>query len=148
MAAAEIDARLPDVPVVILAERPNLPELVRVLRAGARGYLDRGMDPLRLPDAVKSVTRGEAAIPRRLVGGMIEQQRGHTRSLSIGDGPKIELTRREWEILAQIREGASTDQIADALSISPVTVRRHVSALLRKLGVRDRAAAIRVAGET
>jgi two-component system nitrate/nitrite response regulator NarL len=145
VAAAEIDARLPDASIVMLTGSPDLAELIRVLRAGARGYLPKAMDPRRLPDTVKSVARGEAAIPRRLVGRMIEEQHRHTHALSVGDGSKIQLTRREWEILERIRDGATTDQIAGALSISPVTVRRHVSALLRKLGVRDRAAAVRIA---
>jgi DNA-binding NarL/FixJ family response regulator len=55
------------------------------------------------------------------------------------------LTRREWEVLKLLCDGASTEEIADRLLLSPVTVRRHVSRMLAKLGVSSRAEAIRVA---
>jgi len=54
----------------------------------------------------------------------------------------VELTAREWEVLDQLRRRASTKQIAAALAISEVTVRRHVGGLLKKLGVKDRESAV------
>lgn len=54
----------------------------------------------------------------------------------------VELTEREWDVLALLRRDLSTAEIAERLAISPVTVRRHVSELLRKLGVPSRADAV------
>jgi DNA-binding NarL/FixJ family response regulator len=58
--------------------------------------------------------------------------------------PAVELSRRESEVLDLLRRGLATAEIAERLDISPVTVRRHVGLLLRKLGVPDRAAALRL----
>jgi DNA-binding NarL/FixJ family response regulator len=60
-------------------------------------------------------------------------------------GPLADLTSREWETLELMRQGLSTAEIAERLFVSPVTVRTHVSAILRKLQVRDRQSAIQLA---
>jgi DNA-binding NarL/FixJ family response regulator len=54
----------------------------------------------------------------------------------------VELTDREWEVLELLKEGLSTDEIAERLFVTPVTVRSHVSGILKKLRVPDRAAAV------
>jgi DNA-binding NarL/FixJ family response regulator len=145
VAAAEIDARLETTSIMVLTDRADPTELLRALRAGALGYVSKGMEAARLPYAVRSMLAGDAAIPRLLVSRIIDELRGRTRALSVDGGPGIELTQREWQILEQMRDGASTDEMAHVLGISPVTVRRHVSGLLRKLGVRHRADAVRIA---
>jgi RNA polymerase sigma factor (sigma-70 family) len=60
----------------------------------------------------------------------------------------VELTEREWEVLEFLHDGLSTAEIASRLSISPVTVRRHVSEILKKLRVETREEAVRLLGET
>jgi DNA-binding NarL/FixJ family response regulator len=55
-----------------------------------------------------------------------------------------ELTSREWDVMERLADGATTAEIAARLSVSPVTVRRHVSALVRKLGVSSREEAVRL----
>jgi len=54
------------------------------------------------------------------------------------------LTSREWEVLQLLSEGLSTAQIADSLTITPSAVRAHITAIVRKLGVSDRAAAVEI----
>ncbi len=66
------------------------------------------------------------------------------RRLQVPGGAPVELTARELEVLDLLREGLSTAQAAERLAISQVTVRRHLSGVVRKLGVRDRAAALRL----
>ena len=56
----------------------------------------------------------------------------------------VELTPREWQVLEGLRDGLSTEDLAERLYVSPVTVRSHVSAILKKLKVPDRAAAIKL----
>jgi DNA-binding NarL/FixJ family response regulator len=144
-AAAEINERLPAAAIIMLTDSPDPPELFRALGAGARGYLPKSMDPGRLPFALKGVMAGEAAIPRLLVGRMVEELRGRRRAPAVLEERGIQLTTREWEILELMTDGGSTDEMAHALSISPVTVRRHISRLLAKLQAPDRATAVRMA---
>ena len=139
-AAARIHGVLPDTAIVMYTVSASDEDLFDSLRAGAVGYLLKRTDPTRLPHAIRGVLAGEAALPRTLVSRLVDEfrDRGGRR---IGGA---ELTPREWDVLERLRDGATTAEIATRLSVSPVTVRRHVSALVRKLGVADRDAAVRL----
>ncbi len=145
-AAAEISSRLPSSAIVMLTHNPDESEFFESIRAGASGYLPDQIDPKRLPHVVTGVLRGEAAIPRRLVAKLIDEMHGRERrrQILLHQRRKIDLTRREWEVLELLRERRSTQEIARILAISEVTVRRHISALLKKLEVSDREEAIRL----
>jgi DNA-binding NarL/FixJ family response regulator len=92
------------------------------------------------------VLAGEAAIPRRLTARLVEEVRtqGRRRRIALAPGLRPELTSREWEVIELVRRGLSTDEAATRLYVSPVTVRRHISSVVRKLGVRDRDAALQL----
>ena len=119
-------------------------QLPETLRAGACGYLLKDIDPTRLPLALRGVLEGEAALPRRLVALLIEEfrERKRKRRVPLVGRRSVELTDREWEVLELMRQGLATEQIAERLFISPVTVRTHVSAILRKLQVPTREEAL------
>ena len=89
---------------------------------------------------------GEAAVPRALVARLIGEfrSRGARRRLPLIGGRGVELTSREWEVLDLMAEGLTTAQIADRLFVSPVTVRRHISGVLEKVGAPDRETAVRL----
>jgi DNA-binding NarL/FixJ family response regulator len=143
--AAELIAReLPETAVVMLTVSRADTDLFNALRAGACGYLLKDIDPARLPLALYGVLEGEAALPRRLVALLIEEfrERRRRRRIPLVGRRGVELTDREWEVLELMRDGLSTEEIAARLFISPVTVRTHVSAILRKLHVRTREAAL------
>jgi DNA-binding NarL/FixJ family response regulator len=142
-AATEISEELPDCAVVMLTVSRNDSDLFHSLRAGAAGYLLKDTDPSRLPDALRGVIAGEAAVPRALVARLIHEFRDRgTRRLPMIGGRGVELTSREWQVLDLMAEGLSTAHIAERLFVSPVTVRRHISSIVTKLGAPDRAAAI------
>jgi DNA-binding NarL/FixJ family response regulator len=143
-AATEILDRLPDTAVVMLTVSRNDEDLFDALRAGAAGYLLKDTDPDRLPHALRGVLAGEAAVPRELMSRVIDEFRsqGRRRRVAVPGRRGKELSSREWEVLDLLREGRTTADIARRLFVSPVTVRRHVSAILRKLDVPDRQAAI------
>lgn len=145
-AAHQISTRVPDTAVVMLSASRHDADLFDALRAGASGYLLKDTDPNRLPHAIRGVLSGEAAVPRQLVARLIDEFRtgGTRRRLSIAGRRGAELTGREWGVLELMADGASTAGMAARLGISPVTVRRHISTILRKLQVADRAAAVRL----
>lgn len=135
----------PDTAVVVFSASDDHEHLVDAIRAGAVGYLLKGMDPLRLANALRGVVEGEAAIPRPLMAALIKelQTQGRRRAV-IGLRTRVDLTSREWEVLELMCDELGTAAIAKRLTLSPVTVRRHISEIVRKLGVRDRVEAVRL----
>jgi DNA-binding NarL/FixJ family response regulator len=143
-AAQEIARRVPDAAVVMLTVSRSDRDLFDALRVGASGYLLKDIDPERLPLALHGVLEGEAALPRHLVALVIEEfrERGRRRPLLKKRG--VVLTDREWEVLELMSQGLTTFEIADRLFIEPVTVRTHVSAILKKLHVSSRKEALQL----
>ena len=143
-AAEEIGKRLPDSAIVMLTVSRIDTDLFDALRAGATGYLLKDIDPTRLPMVLRRVLDGEAALPRHLVALLIDEfrERGRRRPLLKRRG--VVLTDREWEVLELMSQGLTTFEIADRLFIEPVTVRTHVSAILKKLHVSSRKAALQL----
>ena len=145
-AIASITAALPASPVLVLSVSDRADDLFDALAAGASGYLLKDMDPAQLPVAIRAVVAGEGALSRRLTALLIDEFRhrgGHTR-LTTADGRSVELSKREWQVLELLADDAGTAEIARRLFLSPITVRRHVSNILHKLGVEDREAARRL----
>jgi DNA-binding NarL/FixJ family response regulator len=144
-AVGPIKQALPAARVVMITLSVGDEELFASLRAGADGYLPMSTSAERLPYAIRGVTAGEAALPRDLTARLIVEfrERGMGRRLVLPGGRgEAELTAREYEVLSRLGKRERTAQIAARLGISEVTVRRHVSSVLRKLGTSDRRAAI------
>jgi two-component system nitrate/nitrite response regulator NarL len=148
-AAAAIVEQLPGTAVVVLTVSRDDGDLFAALKAGASGYLLKDMDAERLAPALRGVLCGEAALPRTLVARVLQEFRTAERSPSLPflKHRGVRLTGRELEVLEMLREGLSTGEIADHIGRSPVTVRRHVSAVLAKLRVPDRKAMARLLEE-
>lgn len=146
-AARTLTTQLPSAAVVMLTVSQDDNDLFEALRAGARGYLLKDIDPARLPHALRGVLDGEAALPRALVTRLMEEFRG--RKVYAGGGNPVlqSLTPREQEVLELLRQGMSTKEIAARIFVAPVTVRTNVSQILKKLQVSDRDAAVRLANE-
>jgi DNA-binding NarL/FixJ family response regulator len=121
----------PNAAVVVLAEHDDADDLLECVRAGAIGYVPGTLDGERLRRVVAAVAVNEAVIPRSMVLELVLELRGG----GAGDGV---LTARETQVLRLLRRGHSTAAIAERLEIAPVTVRRHISELVHKLGVADR----------
>ena len=145
-AAWEITARLPETKVVMLTVSRDDDDLFAALRAGASGYLLKDLEPDRLADALEEVLTGDAAIPGALVARLVSEfrERGPRRRAVLTGAPDGHLTSREWEVLELLRERRSTSEIAERLFVSQATVRSHVAAILRKLRVPDREAAVQL----
>ena len=145
-AAWEISSRLPEARIVMLTVSRQDDDLFDALRAGAAGYLLKDTDPARLPLALLDVVKGDAAIPRSLVARLVGEfrDRGPRRRALLGSALAGHLTSREWEVLDLLRTGLTTGEIAEKLCISQVTARTHIAAILKKLRVPDRTAAIKL----
>ncbi|MDX6424195.1 MAG: two-component system, NarL family, nitrate/nitrite response regulator NarL [Gaiellaceae bacterium] len=143
-AADEIGTRVPEAAVVMLTVSQEDDDLFDALEAGAIGYLLKDTSPLRLPEALRAVLRGEAALPPHLVTKVVSEfrQRRRRRRVSLPGRKPVDLTDREREVLAMMRDGLTTAEMAERLFVAPVTVRTHVAAILRKLRVPDRRAAV------
>ncbi len=138
----ELTRRQPGVGVLVLTMHEDDVSLFAALRAGARGYLLKGADRDEIVRAVLAVAGGDAvyggAVARRVVDSLTGVARTHVLP---------ELTGREREVLELLAAGLPTGQIARRLALSDKTVRNHVSAVLTKLQVPDRAAAVARARE-
>jgi DNA-binding NarL/FixJ family response regulator len=144
-ATREIVRAAPRTAVVVLGRTVDRRAVLDALRAGAVGYLLESVAASSLPEALRSAMRGEAVISRRLVTAMLDAlTEGHLRHADLPDGRVVELTEREWEVARLLARRAATSEIAAALGISSVTVRRHLSGLMRKLGVGSRDEAARL----
>ena len=125
--------------VLILTMFADDESIFAAMRAGARGYLLKDAGHEEMLRAIEGVGRGEAifgaGVAQRMVGFF-------ARARELGVQPFPELTDREREVLAEIARGASNASIALRLGISVKTVRNHVSTILSKLMVVDRAQAI------
>ncbi|MER7205464.1 response regulator transcription factor [Streptosporangium sp. NPDC000239] len=150
-ATERVTAELPETRVLVLSTFDLDENVVAALRAGANGFLPKDVSPEELVDAVRTVHEGTAAVAPRLLLGLI---RTHVRGAPSqaparirGRTPLDGLTARELEVLTLIGGGRSNAEIADALAISPNTVKNHVTALFAKIGARDRAQAVIVAYE-
>ena len=140
----EIVARVPSARVILLTSKLDEEEFMAAVRAGASGYVTQNLDPKRLPYVVQGALRGESAVPRRFVSRLLDELRTRERRRSIvlaGRG-RVAFTSREWEVAEMLLRSATTSEIASRLGVAPVTVRRHVGSVERKLGVSTRAEVI------
>lgn len=128
-------------PVVMLTMSREDADIGAALRAGAQGYLLKDMEPEGLLPALEAVLRGESVVAREMVGtlaGLVRDEAGARPAAPRPADPFAGLTPRELEILGHLADGFSNKVIARTLEITEGTVKLHVKAILRKLGMRSR----------
>jgi DNA-binding NarL/FixJ family response regulator len=109
------------------------------LRAGARGYVSKEVDPAALATAVRAVAAGHVLLGPQVAEALVAQTAGAGAGLgAAAQEPGPQLTAREREVLDLIAVGKSNREIARALTLAEKTVKTHVSNVLMKLGVADR----------
>jgi two-component system nitrate/nitrite response regulator NarL len=124
-------------PIVMLTTSSEERDLLASLRSGAQGYLLKDMEPDDLVTALRDIAAGKTVVAPDLTDVLVSAVRGASAALS-RQTSLSELTPREQEILRYLAEGRSNKVIAKHLGISDGTVKLHVKAILRKLGVHSR----------
>lgn len=124
-------------PTVVVSERVVAADAVMSLESGAEGYLDAAISETALANALLGVARGELAYARAIFGLWLRTRHPRPRS-------RVTLTPRQRQIIELIATGASDKEIGAAIGVRGATVQKHVARLLKRLGVRNRAAAVAI----
>ncbi|MEU1604397.1 response regulator transcription factor [Micromonospora matsumotoense] len=134
------DDDLTGVRVLILTTFEMDEYVFEALRAGASGFLGKGVEPAELLDAIRTVAAGEALLSPRATRGLIARFLSQPQPDPRVDPGRLRvLTEREREVVTLVAGGLSNEQIAAHLVVSPLTAKTHVNRAMTKLGARDRA---------
>jgi DNA-binding NarL/FixJ family response regulator len=157
---ALVDVRMPDLdglellraikidwtemPVIMISTYENAPYVKRALADGAAGYLLKDATPEDLSQAINVAMSGSGnVLSPRVIQNLFEDQ--ESNSLNGSRRNEYSLTQREHDILAHLAEGKSNREIAQRLYLSEKTVKAHLAAIFRKLGVTNRTQAAMMA---
>jgi DNA-binding NarL/FixJ family response regulator len=143
----------PDYPplrILVLTTFENDENVLEALRAGANGFIGKGVEPSELIAAVRRVGAGEAllspAATQSVVDHLANQAVPRQSAPSLSSAEQVAtLTPREREIIAMIAAGLTADETADRLFISPLTVKTHINHAMSKLDLSTRTQLVRVA---
>jgi two-component system, NarL family, response regulator len=127
-----IRTEFPDARIIVLTTYGGDMQVLRALKAGARGYILKGHVHKELLDTIRAVHGGQKRIPPEIAAELADHAADDL------------LTAREIDVLGLIATGNSNKQIADHLSIGESTVKSHVTNILSKLGANDRAHAVTI----
>jgi DNA-binding NarL/FixJ family response regulator len=144
LSATELITADPDlaaVKVLVLTTFEAGEYVVAALRAGASGFLGKGVEPDELLNAIRVVADGESLLSPRATGALIARflSQPHDAPGGAVDSSLDVLTEREREVVALVAQGLSNADIAARLYLSPLTAKTHVNRAMSKLAARDRA---------
>ena len=133
--------------IILLTSSHDEDRFMDAIEAGISGYLFKDISPEKLCAALRGALAGEGAFPRQLTRRVIEElrHRAKTRKFVVARHG-VFLTRRESDVVRLLRRNLTTQEIGRRLSISPVTVRTHLSSVVRKCQAEDREAIIEMLG--
>lgn len=133
-ATRTIVQRHPDTRILALTTFDDEPTVRAMLAAGASGFLLKDTEPASLIEAIHVLHRGDALLSPSITRLLLAD----VSAAGTDTGRLDSLTDREVEVLREVGRGLSNAEVAEVLSMSPLTAKTHVSRLLRKLHVRDR----------
>lgn len=126
----------PHAPVVVLGFYADLALTRAAMDSGAKGFVHAGMHPEQIVRALSMVRKGEVVVPRELISSLVAQEKRE---------PELPpLTSRQEEILELVAEGLTNAEIAERLFLSAFTVKQHLRAAYKTLGVKSRTHAVKL----
>lgn len=141
--ATAIEASVGEMRIVLLATPTSDHLILEMISHQAHGALPRDVDPARLVHALRAVAAGDKILPHRLIVSLVAS---HEQRSDSGEAGLIgRLTQRERDVMDLLLEDASTGEVAYRLGVAAVTVRRHISGIVRKSGTTGRGAAVMIA---
>lgn len=142
------DEDLAGVKVLVLTTYDTDEHIIDALRAGASGFLVKDIRPAELLDAIRTVAAGDALLSPGPTSRLIARLLRAPDTLVSAVGGPDGLSERERQVLTLVARGFNNTEIAEALGLSPLTAKTHVSRIMGKLGARDRAQLVIVAYES
>lgn len=143
------DKGMAGVKVLVLTTYDTDEYIVEALRAGASGFLVKDTRPAELLDAIRTVAAGDSLLSPGPTARLIARfLRTPTLQAPVADGGPDCLSEREREVLTLVARGLNNTEVGEALGLSPLTAKTHVSRIMGKLGARDRAQLVIVAYES
>lgn len=121
----------PNMHLVVISASESSSDVRRALDAGAQGYIAKTSSSSSMMDAIRQVLLGDTYLSPRLEVGDGTSDDGRSQARNV-------LTPRQRDVLAMLRQGKSNKEIARDLSLAEITVKLHVTAILRALGVENR----------
>ena len=141
------DEDLAGVKVIVLTTFELDDYVIRAVRAGASGFLGKGVSPEDLLGAIRTVAAGDALLSPAATRTLLERLAG-TAPAELDRSALDALTEREREMTALAAFGLSNDEIAERAYLSPLTVKTHLNRAMTKVGARDRAQLVVLAYQT
>ncbi len=132
----------PSTKVILLTSSESEEDLLKGIKAGARGYVVKSTPMPQLVESVKNVLGGGAVVSPAMGGKLFDTVAHLLRHRDFNASRRPALTGRELEVLQSIAEGMTSREIGDQLFISENTVKNHVRNILDKLGLRSRNEAV------
>lgn len=134
-------AHYPSLRIVVVSETANTDIVLGALAAGVHGYILKDMTAAAMVDAFRDVLEGKIFVPTSVSDVPLVRE---DRRTSLAERQDLALTTRQREVVQQLRQGRSNKEIARALDISESTVKVHMSAAFRQLGVHNRVGVLAV----
>ena len=134
--------QLPQTQIIFLTVHDNDERMISAMRAGAKGYLLKNLSVNKLLASLRALERGEAAISRVMMARVLQEFSQPSPPPVTDPSPLVGLTSREIEVLQELADGITNQEIATRLFISENTVKNHIHNILEKLGLHNRREAI------
>jgi DNA-binding NarL/FixJ family response regulator len=142
------DEDLAGVKVLVLTTFEIDDYVAKAIRAGASGFLGKGVEPAELLSAIRTVAEGDALLSPKATQSLISQFLSQPATNAATPERLTVLTQREREVVVLVAGGLSNDDIAAKLFVSPLTAKTHVNRAMMKLQARDRAQLVVIAYQT
>ena len=141
----ELGHSAPGCKLVVLTARDDVGSVAKVLAAGVKGYILKGVSGAELIEAIETIHAGQPYITAKLASRLLTEARGGPLSAIRDHSPKLALSYREEQVLVRVSKGLTNKEIARQLGLNERTIKHYLTQLFKKMRVRNRLQAIQTA---